>query len=165
MVTVNRRSEFAAALCYAALTPPAACRSLWIKRAAGTRPKEKKKKKPNYSFDRVLRRRFKACSWTLYSLCRTWQLPRRQICGNLNIVLLVCLISQSKQTWRFILTEVEMLKTLNLWVVNICSACFRPRSSRFHQYRTISPIRALSLKNIRLGSIMAVNGCTACLLC
>lgn len=44
MVTVDRRSEFAAALSYAALSPPAACRSLWIKRAAETCPKKNKKK-------------------------------------------------------------------------------------------------------------------------
>lgn len=36
MVTVDRRSECAAALCDAALTPPAACRSLEMKHAAET---------------------------------------------------------------------------------------------------------------------------------
>lgn len=44
MVTVDRRSDVAAALCYAALTPPGARAALWVKHAGATRPSPLHKK-------------------------------------------------------------------------------------------------------------------------
>lgn len=45
MLTVDRRSDVAAALCYTALTPPGACRSLWMKHCGDPSYKKKKQQK------------------------------------------------------------------------------------------------------------------------